>query len=172
MRVYKLVLKVYKLDLKFNQTWKEKLVYVLYGSVARSPCWVPSQDLITESPYKGGNLAVTVCRVWVLTNFRVCFKSFLKHELSVYPIESVFIVLSIITFSLDWGWKILPTAGGFSAQLVSHRRSTVEVRKGFSVREAHSQDLIRLWEKISLVCPFDLAVKSFKIWAKCRSNLR
>ena len=46
--------------------------------------------------------------------------------------------------------KVLPTVIGrtlhraFLAQLVSHQRSTVEVRKVLFLRESHSQDLIRL----------------------------
>ena len=76
-----------------------------------SPCWVPSQDLTTESPYKKKE-NLTVRRVCELISFRVCFKSFLLHELSVCRIESVF---RVIFFGLRLFIKLRKTCVANSA---------------------------------------------------------
>ena len=74
--------------------------------------------------------------------------------------------------------KVLPTAigrsppSGFLAQLVSHQRSTAEVRKvlGTFPSRISLTRFVKALRKFSSVSPFDLAVKSFKIWGEMPSN--
>ena len=68
--------------------------------------WFPSQDFITESPYKK-NLTDSLHRVRVLTNFRVYCKSFIS-SMNCWFIELKAFLLSIfkIVFSLGMGFSI------------------------------------------------------------------
>ena len=77
----------------------------------------------------------------------------------------------------DNRWKVLPTVigqsppSGFSTQLVSHQRRTNEVRKVFSFRESHLQDLFRLEENSVKFSRWTWQSNVSKLGAKCHPKI-
>ena len=67
--------------------------------------------------------------------------------------------------SIAYGDRTKSSIGFFLAQLVSHQRSTAEVRKVLFSRITFTR-FVKALREFSPVCPYDLAVKSFKIWGK------
>ena len=71
--------------------------------------------------------------------------------------------------SIAYSDRTKSSIGLFLAQLVSHQKNGQSSKGTFPSRDTFRK-LVKALRKFSPVCPFDSAVKSFKIWGEMPSN--